>query len=180
MEEAREIKRDEKTLSFEERLRTKKQAGYDHFNSRTKLSERRDAQKVYETKKRAKKNKKEPSQRYSKLPVSTIRVDKHREKQASGYERGQWTAHKDFARDPRFDSSSGHLNQGLFASSYGFIKEYQDERYTTLKDSLKEVKKSGDLDQIAQIKQMLQEERQFSMKQKNDRQAKKDKDVLKA
>ena len=34
MEEKRAEKRDEKTLSFEERLQRKQQSGYDHFNSR--------------------------------------------------------------------------------------------------------------------------------------------------
>ncbi len=43
MEEKRQMKREEKTLSFEERLQRKQQAGYDHFNSKEKLSERKEA-----------------------------------------------------------------------------------------------------------------------------------------
>lgn len=138
MEERRAVKRDEKTLSFEERLMNKKQAGYDHFNSSTKLNERKEAQKTHDAIKGKVTNKKQPRVRYSKLPVGTIKQQKHREKVTSGYERGEWIGHHDFARDPRFQNSSGNLNQGLFAKSYGFIKEYQDERFTTLKDSLKE------------------------------------------
>ena len=80
----------------------------------------------------------------------------------SGYVRGEWVSHKDFARDPRFDSSSGNLNQGLFAKSYSFIKEYQDERFSTLKDQLRLAKKSGDIEKIGQVKELLNEEKQFS------------------
>ena len=45
MEFKRAEKRDEKTLSFEERLLLKQQAGYDHFNNKGKLNERKDAMK---------------------------------------------------------------------------------------------------------------------------------------
>ena len=112
--------------------------------------ERREAKKVQEGKKEKAKNKKLPKERYSKLPVGTVRKEQHREKASSGYEGGRWTAHKDFARDPRFDSSSGHLNQGLFAKSYSFIKEYQDDRYDTLKQNLKQAKKKGDEEAVTQ------------------------------
>ena len=65
-----------------------------------------------------------PKEQYSKLPVSVIRNNFVSEKPTSGYRLGEWTGNSAFARDPRFDNSSGHLNQGLFAKSYDFIKEY--------------------------------------------------------
>ena len=166
MEERRAVKRDEKTLSFEERMKNKSQAGYDHFNNRDKLSERKEAQEKHNTTKGKVTNKKQPRERYSKLPVSTIKREGHKEKVTNGYVRGEWVGHHDFARDPRFQNSSGNLNQGLFAKSYGFIKDYQDERFTTLKDSLKEATKMGDVEQIGQIKEMLAEEKQFAVKQR--------------
>ena len=144
IEEFRKIKRDEKTLSFEERIGLKQQSGFDHFNSKLKLDDRREAQKKHQTTKGKVRDKKAPRERYSKLPVSTLPRELHREKSASGYVRGGWTAQKDFARDPRFENSSGHLNQGLFAKSYGFIKEYQNDRYELLKGDLTKAKKIGD------------------------------------
>ena len=156
------VKRDEKTMSFEERLRKKQETGFDHFNAGAKLTERKEAMKVHAATKGKVKNKHEPRVRYSKLPVSTIKRELHIEKTGSGYERGVWKAKTDFARDPRFQSSSGHLNQGLFASSYSFIKEYQDDRFKTLKDSLKESQRQGDTDQIKQVKTLLADEREFS------------------
>jgi hypothetical protein len=54
-----------------------------------------------------------PKQKYSKLPVSVIKHIK-----------GQASAKKiTVGRDPRFEKSSGQLNQGLFAKSYSFIKD---------------------------------------------------------
>ena len=120
--------------------------------------------KVHETTKGKVTNKKAPRERYSKLPVSTIKREQHRDKATSGYVRGQWTGHHDFARDPRFQNSSGNLNQGLFAKSYSFIKEYQDERFTDLKDNFKKAQKQGDQEQITQIKEMLAEEKLFAAK----------------
>ena len=75
-----------------------------------KLTQRKEAQKAHESTKGKVTNKKAPRERYSKLPVSTIKHEKHRDKATSGYVRGEWTGHHDFARDPRFQNSSGNLN----------------------------------------------------------------------
>ena len=179
MEQARQHKRDEKQLSFEERLQLKQQSGYDHFNSREKLAQRKEASKQHQATKGKVKDKKGPRERYSKLPVSTLKQEKHREKAGSGYVQGEWTGHRDFARDPRFESTSGHLNAGLFAKSYSFIKDYQNERFTSLKDNLREAKRQGDEELITRLSDMLKEEKQFSMKQKQAKQAKEQKDSVK-
>ena len=71
------------------------------------------------------------------------------------------------------------MNQGLFAKSYGFIREYQDERFTQLKESLAKAKKIKDFDRVAELQALLTEEKQFSIRQKNDRQTKQQKDELK-
>ena len=41
-------------------------------------------------------------------------------------------------------------------------------------------KKSGDIEKIGQVKELLNEEKQFSARQKNDRREKQQKDLLKA
>ena len=78
------------------------------------------------------------------MPVGVIRNTQHAEKPTSGYKLGVWQGNSSFARDPRFDNTSGHLNEGLFAKSYNFVKDYQNERFDTLKYKLKEAKKDGD------------------------------------
>ena len=100
------------------------------------------------------------------MPVGIIRKNTNSEKATSGYKLGVWQSNPSFARDPRFDRTSGHLNEGLFAKSYDFVKDYQAERFDTLKQKLKEAKKDGDPDLINQIKTMLQEERDFASKLK--------------
>lgn len=43
-------------------------------------------------------------------------------------------------RDPRFESLSGHLNEGLFKRSYGFIHDYQESEIEMLKQELKKTR----------------------------------------
>ena len=104
-----------------------------------------------------------PKEQYSKMPVSVIQYSQS-EKRTSGYKLGEWQGHSELARDPRFQSSSGHLNKGLFAKSYEFVKEYQHERFATLKEKLKQAQKTGDPDMVSSIKAMLVEERAFAGK----------------
>ena len=84
-----------------------------------------------------------------------MRKNVQAEKSTSGYKLGVWQGNPSFARDPRFDKTSGNLNEGLFAKSYDFVKDYQNERFDTLKQKLKEAKKDGDPKLIAEIKAML-------------------------
>ena len=104
-----------------------------------------------------------PKEQYSKMPVSVIRPTQSA-KRTTGYKLGEWQGTSEFSRDPRFQSSSGHLNKGLFAKSYEFIKEYQNERFTTLKEKLRQAKKRGDTAMISSLKEMLIEERAFAGK----------------
>ena len=77
-------------MSFEERLLKKQQSGFDHFNASAKLAERKEAMRAHATTKGKVKNKHEPREKYSKLPVSTLKRELHIEKTASGYKRGVW------------------------------------------------------------------------------------------
>ncbi len=80
------------------------------------------ASKLLNQKDKPKMGKKMPKQHYSKLPVSVLRP-LNLEKVSVG-----------IRRDPRFDGLSGNLNEGLFRESYSFIKGYQEERITQLKE----------------------------------------------
>ena len=62
-------------------------------------------------------------------------------------------------RDPRFERQSGTLNQGLFAKSYSFIKELQQDRKVLLKTELIAATKIGDSEAKERIKQLMGEEK---------------------
>ncbi|KAI9316954.1 hypothetical protein DFJ73DRAFT_803793 [Zopfochytrium polystomum] len=49
---------------------------------------------------------------------------------------GRWWT----ARDPRFDRLSGHFEDGLFAQSYAFIKEYEKSEVDMLRKEIAKVK----------------------------------------
>jgi len=155
--------KDEKSLSFQELIKRKKRSGFDDFSSKNKVAERREAKQAQKLKKGKSSNKKMPKEQYSKMPVSVLQYAQS-EKRTSGYKLGEWQGHSELARDPRFQSSSGHLNKGLFAKSYEFVKEYQTERFASLKENLKRAKKTGDADIVTSVKDMLVEERAFAGK----------------
>ena len=111
---------DKSTLSFQELIKRKRASGFDDFSSKTKVSERRDAKAQHKVKAGKQANKKMPKEQYSKMPVSVMQYAQS-EKRTSGYKLGEWQGSSEFARDPRFQNSSGHLNKGLFAKSYEFI-----------------------------------------------------------
>ena len=96
--------------------------------------------------------KKMPKERYSKLPVSILRP-LNLEKAQTG-----------IRRDPRFDGLSGNLNEGLFRESYSFIKDYQSERISQLKDLIQTNKK--DKDNVHKLRELLGEEKDMANKSK--------------
>lgn len=107
--------------------------------------------------------KKMPKERYSKLPVSILRP-LNLEKAQTG-----------IRRDPRFDGLSGNLNEGLFRESYSFIKDYQSERISQLKDLIQTNKK--DKDNVHKLRELLGEEKDMANKSK---QRQKEKEIMKA
>lgn len=94
--------------------------------------------------------KKQPKERYSKLPVSILRplnLEPSKPK---------------LTRDPRFDNMSGNLNEGLFRESYSFVKDLRNERINTLKEYIGQGKdKKGDdyKQKVHKLREMLGEER---------------------
>lgn len=99
-----------------------------------------------------------PKAQYSKIPVSVVKHIKGRDAPKAAV-----------VRDPRFENSSGTLNQGLFEKSYSFISEVQQERMQTLRNELRQAKKNGDEDARQRIKELLGEEKGF-MNSKRGRQ----------
>lgn len=82
-------------------------------------------------------------------------------------------------RDPRFDSMSGNLNEGLFRESYSFVKDLRNERINTLKEYIGQGKdkKGEDYKQkVHKLREMLGEERDAMNKAA---QKSKDKAILK-
>ena len=69
-------------------------------------------------------------------------------------------------RDPRFENTSGTLNQGLFAKSYSFIKEMQQQRQSNLKEQYVKAKNTGDKHAQERIKEMMAEEKILKSKLK--------------
>ena len=80
------------------------------------------------------------------------------------------------SRDPRFDSLSGTLNEGLFKESYSFVKEVREERINQLQGFIKEAKTSKDSDNLRRLRDMLGQEKDMANK---GEQRKKDKEILK-
>ena len=72
-------------------------------------------------------------------------------------------------RDPRFEDSSGSLNRGLFAKSYSFIKDIQQERVQELKTELRNAKNIGDEDARYKIKELLGDEKGLMNQQKREK-----------
>ena len=111
-------------MTFEERMRLKQRSGFDKINTKEDVLLRKEqAQKL--AAKPATKNKKMPKERYSKLPVSTIRS---LNLESLGGKQTHAT------RDPRFDNLSGKMNEGLFRESYSFVKDLRSERIAQLKE----------------------------------------------
>ena len=91
------------------------------------------AEKLKNQPKGPKMGKKMPKEKYSKLPVSILRpLNLQTDKPAQ------------VRRDPRFDSLSGKLNEGLFRDSYSFVKDIQNERVSNLKEMIQLAKKEKD------------------------------------
>ena len=111
-------------MTFEERMRLKQRSGFDNIKSKEEVLLRKEqAQKL--AAKPAAKNKKMPKERYSKLPVSTIR---NLNLESLGGNKAAAT------RDPRFDNLSGKMNEGLFRETYSFVKDIRNERISQLKE----------------------------------------------
>ena len=150
------------SLTFEERLRNKSRSGFDTIknNKEEVLLRKEQADKLKNKKDGIKYGKKMPKQRYSKLPVSIIRplnLESNTKSSTSG------------RRDPRFDSLSGQLNEGLFKESYSFIKEVRDERIGQLKELINQSKKEKKGDPNAhnittKLREMLGEEKDLMHK----------------
>ena len=100
-----------------------------------------------------------PKQQFSKLPVSVI---KHIKGQANETKRV-------VGRDPRFQNASGSLNQGLFAKSYAFVKDLQNERFETLKNEIRNAGKIGDTEAKQKMKDLLGEEKSLIQRQKQEK-----------
>jgi hypothetical protein len=64
--------------------------------------------------------------------------------------------------------SAGSLNQGLFQKSYSFIKDVQADRMRTLYENVKQAKRVKDETRVAQIQEMISEEKQFMAKQRGN------------
>ena len=156
-------------LTFEELLNKKRQAGFDEFMAKDKLNKRIEERNSFKEKNQREKSerkqkgvkaigdgKKEPKAKYSKLPVSAIKREY------------QKTLPSNQARDPRFMDSAGSLNQGLFQKSYSFIKDVQADRMRTLYENVKQAKRVKDETRVAQIQEMISEEKQFMAKQRGN------------
>ncbi|KAL2911825.1 rRNA biogenesis protein rrp36 [Polyrhizophydium stewartii] len=65
------------------------------------------------------------------------------------------------ARDPRFESYTGKLNEDLFKRSYGFINSYEDDEIEMLK---KEIKKEKDAERRAELQATLTSKASISRK----------------
>ena len=83
-----------------------------------------------------------PRERYSKLPVSTIR-DLNLE--SLGGKQAPTT------RDPRFDNLSGKMNEGLFRESYAFVRDMRAERINTLKTYVSQAKSNEDKHRLREL-----------------------------
>jgi len=105
-----------------------------------------------------------PRERYSKLPVSTIR-DLNLE--SLGGRQAPAT------RDPRFDNLSGKINDGLFRESYAFVKDLRAERISTLQSYVSQAKSTTDK---KRLREMLGAEKDAMHKAE---QRGKDKEILK-
>ncbi|KAI9324316.1 hypothetical protein DFJ73DRAFT_634158 [Zopfochytrium polystomum] len=73
------------------------------------------------------------------------------------------------ARDPRFDRLSGHFDEGLFAQSYGFIKEYEKSEVDMLRKEIarekdKERKKDLERALATQLSRLKTEEKREQLK----------------
>ena len=47
------------------------------------------------------------------------------------------------ARDPRFDSAAGAVNESQFKKNYAFLNEYKEKEIGALKEEIKRVKKKS-------------------------------------
>eukprot|EP01126_Amoeba_proteus_P061922 TRINITY_DN8359_c0_g1_i23.p2 TRINITY_DN8359_c0_g1~~TRINITY_DN8359_c0_g1_i23.p2 ORF type:complete len:259 (-),score=70.86 TRINITY_DN8359_c0_g1_i23:199-975(-) len=110
-------------LTFEERkaLRKFDNSGSEASQSSAKLLQDLREGKLKPKRKKTKK-KDEPPEMSSKIPVS-------RKKQVI-------QTKKKISRDPRFDSLSGHFNEGLFKKSFSFLDEIVDQEMNFLKNSV--------------------------------------------
>ena len=54
----------------------------------------------------------------------------------------------------------------MFNKSYGFLKKVQDERFGSLKESIRQAKKEGDTEAATKLKIMFADEREWQSKQR--------------
>ena len=152
-------------------MRLKQRSGFDHsVTKKSEILRRKELREEFEKKihkeresKAAdttkKQSKKQPPQRFSKLPVSIIRPI-HLEGQKKRKPEGH---------DPRFRHAAGQTTAQIQASTlrnYDLIADQQKEQLHNLKKLKRKAKSSSDEQSLEHIRQMIGEERALVKKLK--------------
>ena len=132
--------------SFEELLFEKSRQGFDHGH-KSDILQRKEQKNETLKNQSMKMSKKMPKVRYSKLPVSIFK-DRN-------------DSQKIKTRDPRFDGSAKNQTQidQHVMKNYEFIQEQQKDQLKNLKMLRKRAKKSGNDQELENIRNIIAEEK---------------------